>query len=103
MGNVLDVKYFSLTADNCFCESWEGISSNCCSDELEVFQIDGDDISSLLKAYNKDVLSQKPALAEIEYTFLINNQNEDLFIRADLPPPRFVPFYILISDLQYYG
>lgn len=103
MGNALDVKYFSSKADNCFCANEGDVPGECCSDTLEVFQIDGDDLSSLLNVWSKDVVSQKSVLAEIEYTFLINDHDEDLFISADLPPPRFVPFHIWVSDLQYYG
>lgn len=103
MGNILDVKYFSLKADDCFCESGEEDAIHCCKDEIEVFQIDGDDLSSSVNSWSKAVASQKATLAEIEYSLLINDRDQDLFISADLPPPRFVPFYIMTSNLQYYG
>ena len=101
MGNILDVEYFSFKADHCSCDTGEGTSTSCCHNTLEVFQIDGDGISSSFNIWGTSLLSQKVIPEVLEYVLLVNTNNEDSFISANLPPPRLVPVYLFTGNLQY--
>lgn len=101
MGEELSVKYFSLQSERCMCETVA--LSNCCSDVLEVFKIEEDQKRSWFDFGDKQLLAIAPLFQALEFTTLVNDNEDDQFQAFNLPPPRSVPIFILTSSFQYYG
>ena len=102
MGNVLDVEYFSFQTNHCCCEK-EILGTDCCTDEIEVFQIDVNSLNGPVNSWDKNLINHIPTLHWHEVVLQANNNDKDPFVSADLPPPRLVPIYIITNNLQYYG
>lgn len=103
MGNVLAVEYFSLSAAHCSCEKEQLKESDCCSNQLEVYQMDQDEVRTSVDSGAKYLPGEQALLQVCEYTALINDNDDDVFISSSLPPPGPLPVYLLTSNLKYYG
>lgn len=104
MGKVKSTAYFSSEAKKCFEGESERDMGDCCSDELEVIQLDNEQLSGSHIQLN-DLLPDFiiPAYKLTPFTFKQDPVKDEAGLAYDLPPPDPVPVYLLLSSFIFYG
>lgn len=97
---LADVALF--TGAGCECEEY-GKNDDCCHEEDEVFQADLSQFNTSVQRFPDIAQNDLLVFNSLANPILGHAPRESCLKRADLPPPKAVPYYVMNCSFTFYG
>lgn len=103
MGQVKSVAYFSFDGSTCF-DAPADEPIPCCDDEVELLKIEEDHQNSKLQTDFTNSYTLLPVFTVMEFTSLLNDNDEVKEVAFESPPPiEDKPIYLINCSFTFYG